>query len=43
LPKNVTECELSENINDHDILFLLDIFEKNFIKRKYGFNGANGG
>jgi hypothetical protein len=43
LPKKVTECELPENIIDSDILFLLDIFQKNFLRRKYVFNGANGG
>jgi hypothetical protein len=43
LPKKVTECELPENITDSYILFLLDIFEKNFLRRKYGFHGVNGG
>jgi hypothetical protein len=43
LPKKVTEYELPENITENDIIFLLDIFEKNVLRRKYGFNGANGG
>jgi hypothetical protein len=43
LPKKVTECELPENITEYDILFLLDIFERNILRRKCGFNEANGG
>jgi hypothetical protein len=43
LLNKVTGFELPENITDNDILFLLDIFEKNFLRRKYGFNGTKSG